>query len=78
MPGELIKNSIMYVVVNSLAKGLTFLIWIVLGWWLAPSKIGLYALVMFIIQFFSTISIFGLGSVIRWYINDGEIQKISL
>ncbi len=78
MPGELIKNTIVYVVVSSLAKGLAFLIWIVLARWLAPSQIGIYALALFVIEFFSAINIFGLDSVImRFYYHKDRVSVLS-
>jgi len=77
MPKELIKNTGIYIIVGFLSQGIIFLLWIILARFLAPSQIGVYALVMFIIQFFGVISIFGLSSVItRFYYTKESISSI--
>lgn len=65
---EFIKNSGIYIFVSSFSQGGMFLLWILLAWWLRPSEIGLYTLALFIVDFFSTLSTFGLDFVItRFY-----------
>lgn len=68
MTKKLIKNTGIYIAMSGFSQGLIFLLWIILAWWLSPSQIGVYALVMVVIEFFSTINIFGLDSAItRFY-----------
>jgi len=77
MPKELIKNTGIYIVISLFSQGFIFLLWIALARWLAPSQIGIYALVMFIIEFFSAISIFGLDSAItRFYYTKENASSI--
>jgi O-antigen/teichoic acid export membrane protein len=77
MQKEVIKNTGIYISTGALTQGITFLFWLVLAWWLAPSQFGLYALVMFVIDFFSAISIFGLDSAItRFYYTKESVSSI--
>ncbi|MCK4781636.1 oligosaccharide flippase family protein [Candidatus Parcubacteria bacterium] len=77
MPKELIKNTGIYIAIGFLGQGLIFLLWIILAWWIAPSQIGIYALVMFVIEFFSALSIFGLDSAItRFYYTKEKVFVI--
>ncbi len=74
---KLIKNTSSYIVIGFLSQAFIFLLWIVLAWWLDPSQIGIYALVMFTIEFFSAISIFGLDSAImRFYYSDEKVSSV--
>lgn len=77
MPKELIKNTGIYIIIGLITQGFIFLLWILLAWWLVPSQIGIYALVMFVIEFFSAISIFGLDSAItRFYYTKEKVSFI--
>jgi len=74
---ELVKNTGIYIITSGFAQGLIFFLWVVLAWWLVPEQIGLYALVMFIIEFFSAFNIFGLDSAItRFYYGKESIASI--
>jgi O-antigen/teichoic acid export membrane protein len=65
---ELIKNTGIYLASSLISQGLVFVLWIILGHRLAPAEIGLYSLAMFIIEFFSVLSMFGLeNAVTRFY-----------
>ncbi len=79
MAKELIKNTGIYIIAAFFSQALIFLLWIVLAWWLVPSQIAIYTLVMFIIQFFSAISIFGLDSAIRrlYYTKESTFSILS-
>jgi len=77
MPRELIKNTGIYIIAGFFGQALISLLWIVLAWWLVPSQIGLYTLTLFVIEFFSVISIFGLDSAItRFYYAKEGISSI--
>lgn len=78
MKGEFVKNTSIYVIIDFLVRGLTFLLWIVLAWFLDSSQIGVYALSLFLIEFFSTINILGLNAVImRFYYHKDRISILS-
>ncbi len=63
-----LKHSAIYITVGIATKFLFFILWIILGWWLQPEKIGEYTLLLFVIEFFAAIIIFGLdGGIMRFY-----------
>jgi len=73
----LIQNTGIYFIVGFSAQAVIFLLWIVLARLLTPSQIGLYALVFFVIEFFSILSIFGLHSAItRFYYTKEGVPSI--
>lgn len=74
---ELVKNTGIYIIISFFSQGFIFLLWIVLAWWLVPSQIGIYALALFVIEFFSAISILGLDSTItRFYYAKESVSSI--
>ena len=74
---ELIKNTGIYIIISFFDQALIFLLWIILAWWLAPSQIGIYALVLFIIEFFSAVNLFGLNAAImRFYYAEKSVSSI--
>jgi len=73
----LIQNTGIYFIVGFSAQAVIFLLWIVLARLLTPSQIGLYALIFFVIEFFSILSIFGLHSAItRFYYTKEGVPSI--
>jgi len=77
MSKVLIKNTSIYIINSFCTQGLTFLLWIILAQWLPPFQIGQYALIMFIVEFFSALAIFGLDSAVtRFYYTKESISSI--
>lgn len=77
MAKELVKNTGIYIFIGFFAQAIIFLLWIILAWWLVPSQIGIYALVLFVIEFFSAINIFGLDAAItRFYYVKERVTSI--
>ncbi|MFH0791977.1 MAG: oligosaccharide flippase family protein [bacterium] len=74
---RLLKNTGIYVVVSFFSQTLIFFLWAVLARWLPPEQIGIYVLAMFVIDFFSAVSIFGLDAAItRFYYAKEGIASI--
>ena len=74
---ELIKNTGIYIIISFFDQALIFLLWIALAWWLAPAQIGIYALVLFVIEFFSAVNLFGLNAAImRFYYVKKSVSSI--
>lgn len=77
MAKELIKNTGIYIIISFFDQALIFLLWIVLAWWLAPAQIGIYVLVLFVIEFFSAVNLFGLNAAImRFYYVKKSVSSI--
>lgn len=77
MVNKLIKNTGIYFIVGFSAQAVIFLLWIILARILTPSQIGLYALVLFVIEFFGVLSIFGLSVALpRFYYTKESISSI--
>jgi O-antigen/teichoic acid export membrane protein len=77
MPKELVKNTFIYSFVAVINQGLMFLFWLIAAYWLDPAQIGIFSLVMFIVDLFSTIAIFGLDSgVTRFYYTEEDIPAV--
>jgi O-antigen/teichoic acid export membrane protein len=68
MSKELLKNTSIYIVVSFFAQALVFFLWALLVNWIPPEQIGVYVLIMFVVDIFSAICLLGLDSaVIRYY-----------
>jgi len=77
MTKQLIKNTGIYILVSFSAQAAIFLLWIILARVLTPSEIGVYALIFFVIEFFSILSIFGLSVTLpRFYYSKESIPSI--
>jgi len=72
-----LKNTGIYIIIGFFSQALIFCLWTVLARWLPPEQIGIYVLVMFVIDFFSAVSIFGLDAAItRFYYAKEGIASI--
>jgi O-antigen/teichoic acid export membrane protein len=68
MSGKLAVNAGLYVAISLVTQGVTFLFWIVIAWWFSPSLIGLYTLVLFIVELYSAVAVFGQDAALtRFY-----------
>src|SRR3989344_4603291 len=74
---NLIKNTGIYFITNLLSQGAVFIFWIIAANVLPPSQVGIYALVIFIVNLFSTLAILGLDSTItRFYHSEEKIEEV--
>ncbi len=77
MSKELFRNAGIYIFVGFLNQGLIFSLWILLARWLEPDQIGVYALAMFTLEFFSTIGLLGLdAAMIRFYYTEDAAPAV--
>lgn len=68
MTNNVVQNALVYAFISLANQGATFGLWLLLAWWLAPSQIGTYALLMFVVELFGIIAIFGMDAAItRFY-----------
>ena len=73
----LVKNTSIYVFTGLINQLLVTILWILLAWWLAPSEVGIFSLMMFLVDFFGMISLFGLNSAMtRFYYSEKENSHI--
>lgn len=73
----LAKNTGIYFAVNLFSQVAVFFIWIVIARILSPAEIGIYSLVIFVIDFFGAMAIFGLNSAItRFYHSKENIRAV--
>lgn len=68
---DLIKHTSIYMGASLMAQGLVFLLWIALAWLLPPADLGLYALIVFVVELFSVLGIMGLDSAITKFYHSG-------
>ena len=74
---SLAKSTGEYIFTGFMGQVLISVLWLMLAWWLEPSQIGLYALVLFVIEFFSAVSMFAMGSTFRrFYYTYQNIKSI--
>ena len=73
----LVKNTSIYVFTGLINQLLVTILWILLAWWLAPSEVGIFSLMMFLVDFFGMINLFGLNSAMtRFYYSEKENSHI--
>ncbi len=76
-PLHLLKNTGTYFLTGAIGQALMLGMWILMGRWLDPAQVGLYALTMFVVELFSAISIFGLDATItRFYYADLPVWTV--
>jgi len=74
---SLIKNTGIYFIVNLLSQFAVFVLWIIIAGVLSPLEVGVYALAIFIVDFFGAFAIFGLNSAItRFYYSEESVQEV--
>ena len=79
MTGTLVKNAGIYFLINLLSQAAVFILWIIIARILSPYDVGIYALTLFIIDFFGAIAIFGLNSgITRFYYSEEKSEKVFL
>lgn len=77
MTTSLLKNAGIYVAIGFLSQGLVALLWVILAKWLHAEEIGLYGLALFVVEFFSTLCVFGLDSVLtRFYYSEKKVSMV--
>jgi len=77
MQGGIFKNTGIYLLTGAVGQALVFVLWILLARWLAPEEIGIYTLILFLIELFSAIGILGLdAAVTRFYYSDVPVAKV--
>lgn len=70
-------NTLVYICSGFVNQASLFLFWIFVSRAIPPSDIGLYALIVFIIEFFGAFAVFGLDSAItRFYYTDNKIESV--
>jgi O-antigen/teichoic acid export membrane protein len=73
----LIKNSGIYFLTNLLSQGAVFILWFIIAGVLSPADVGIYALAIFIVDFFGAFAILGLNSTItRFYYSEEANEEI--
>jgi PST family polysaccharide transporter len=74
---RIIKNTTTYVFMGFLSQVIFFVFWFILGRWLSSSQIGMYALVMFVLDLFTTINVFALDTTItRFYYKEKSKDEV--
>lgn len=77
MSTSVFKNTGIYFLTNLLSQGAVFIFWIIAANILSPAEIGIYALVIFVVDFFGVFAVFGLDSAItRFYYSDEKTEEI--
>lgn len=77
MSGKLAINAGLYVATSLVTQGVTFLFWIVIAWWFSPSLIGLYTLVLFIVELYSAVAVFGQDAALtRFYYSSSQKEDV--
>lgn len=77
MPTVVFKNTAIYFLVNLFSQAAVFVLWIIIARVLSPADIGMYSLVIFIVDFFGAFALFGLQSAItRFYYSEEKKETV--
>jgi O-antigen/teichoic acid export membrane protein len=74
---KIVKNFAVYSILSFLSQASISLLWLLVAWKLAPASIGLYSLVLFLVDFFGAINMFGLDSAVtRFYNSEAGFRPV--